>query len=59
MIISGIDTYLLIEKGMRGGIFYIAKIHSKACNKDMQSYSVNKPSKFITYLMQTIYMVGQ
>ena len=41
---------LFIEKGMRGGIFYNAKRHSKAKNKYMQSYDVNEPSKFITYL---------
>ena len=42
--------YLFIEKGMRGGIYYIAKIHSEANNKYMQSYDFNKPSKFVMYL---------
>ena len=46
---SDIDMYLFIEKEMRGGIFYIAKIHNKENNKYMQSY-VNKPNKFIIYL---------
>ena len=32
-LISDIDMHLLIEEGMRGGIFYIAKRHSKANNK--------------------------
>ena len=41
---------LFIEKGMRGGISYIAKRHSKANNKLIQSYDVNKPSKFTMYL---------
>ena len=41
---------LFIEKGMRGGISYIAKRHSKANNKYMQSYDAKKLSKFITYL---------
>ena len=27
---SDIDQYLFIEKGLRGGISYIAKSHSKA-----------------------------
>ena len=35
---------------MRGGISYIAERFSKANNKYMQSYDVNEPSKFITYL---------
>ena len=42
--------YLIIEKGMRGGISYIAKRNSKANNKYMQSYDDKKPSKYITYL---------
>ena len=41
---------LFIEKGMRGGISYIAKRQSKANNKLIQSYDVNKPSKFTMYL---------
>ena len=32
-LISDIDMHLFIEKGMRGGISYIAKRHSKANNK--------------------------
>ena len=32
-LISVIDMHLFIEKGMRGGISYIAKRHSKANNK--------------------------
>ena len=49
-LILDIDMYLFIKKGMRGGISYIAKGHSKAKNKNMQSYAVNKPCKFIMYL---------
>ena len=49
-LISDIDMYLFIEKGMRVGIIYIAKRHSKTNNKYMKSYDVNKPSKFIMYL---------
>ena len=48
-LISDIDIHLFIEKGMRGCISYIAKRHSKANNKYMQSYDVNKPSKLIMY----------
>ena len=35
---------------MRRGISYIAKRHSKANNKYMQSYDVNKSSKLIMHL---------
>ena len=52
-IISDIDMYLFVEKGIRGGISYIAKRHSKANNKYMQSYNINEPSKFIMYLDAT------
>ena len=49
-LISDIDTHLFIEKGMRGGISYIAKRHSKANNKYMKCYDSSKESKFIMYL---------
>ena len=45
--ISDIDMYLFIEKGMRGGISYIAKRYAKANNKYMKNYNSRKPSKFI------------
>ena len=48
--ISDIDMYLFIEKGLRGGIFYIAKRYAKANNKYMRDYDSNKPSTFIAYL---------
>ena len=32
-LINDIDMHLIIEKGMRGGISYIAKRHSKVNNK--------------------------
>ena len=34
-LISDIDMHLFIEEGMRGGISYIMKRHSKAINKYM------------------------
>ena len=49
-LISDTDMYSFIEKGTSGGISYIAKRHSKANNKYMQSYDVNNPNKFIMYL---------
>ena len=49
-LISDIDMHLFIEKGMRGGICYIAKKYSKENNKYMESYDSSKESIYITYL---------
>ena len=48
--ILDIGKYLFIEKGLRGGIYYIAKRHSKANNEYCPDYDKNKPSTFISYL---------
>ena len=48
--ISNIDMYLFTEKGLRGGISYIAKRYSEANNKYMKNYDPTKPSKYIEYL---------
>ena len=51
--------YLFIEKGLRGGISYIAKRYAKANNKYMNDYDPKKPSTFITYLdMNNLYGWG-
>ena len=47
--IVDIDKYLFIEKGLRGGISYIAKKIAKA-NKYMKNYDPKKLSKYISYL---------
>ena len=44
--ISDIDKYLIIEKGLRGGISYIAKRYSKANNKYLNDFDPKKPSTF-------------
>ena len=41
--ISDIDKYLFIEKGLRGGISYIAKRFAKANNKYLNDYDPKKP----------------
>ena len=54
--ISNIDKYLFIEKGLRGGISYIAKKYAKANNKYMNDYDPKKQSTFISYLdMNNLY----
>ena len=47
---TDIEKQLFIEKGLRGGISYIAKRYAKANNKYMKNYDSKKPSQFITYL---------
>ena len=49
-----IDMYLFIEKGIRGGISYIAKRCSEANNKYMKDYELTKPSIHIEYLDMNI-----
>ena len=48
---------MFIEKGLRGGISYIAKRYAKANNKYMNDYDPKKESTFITYLdMNNLYI---
>ena len=54
--ISDIDKYLFIEKGLGGGISYIAKRYAKKNNKYMIDYDSEKLPTFITYLdMNNLY----
>ena len=49
-LISDVDMYLMIERGLRGGMSVISHRTAEANNKYMKSYDPDKPSKFITYL---------
>ena len=44
-----IDMFQFIEKGMHGGVSYIANRHVKANNKYMKEYSEKAPSNYIMY----------
>ena len=57
--ISDIDMYLFIEKGLRGGISYIAKRCSEANNKYMKNHDPGKPSIIIEDLDKNNFMVGK
>ena len=49
-LMTDIDMFQFIEKGMRGGFSYIANRYVKANNKYMNEYNVKAPSKYIIYL---------
>ena len=49
-LMTDIDMLQFIEKGLRGGISYIANRYGNANNKYMKDYNKNKPSKYIMYL---------
>ena len=51
-LMTDVDMFHFIEKGMRGGVSYIANRYGKACNinKYMEEYDEESPSKYIIYL---------
>ena len=49
-LISDVNQQLFIEKGMRGGISYIAHRHAVANNKYMKNYDPEVESSYIMYL---------
>ena len=49
-LMTDIDMFQVIEKGMRGGVFYIADRYGNANNKYMKEYNEKAPSKYIMYL---------
>ena len=49
-LMTDIDMFQFIEKGMHGGVSYIANRHGKANNKYMNEYNEKAPSKYIIYL---------
>ena len=49
-LMTDIDMFQFIEKGLRGGISYIANRYVKANNKYMKEYNEKAPSKYIMYL---------
>ena len=48
-LISDIGIHQFIEKGIRGGVSYVAKKHSKSITKYLKSYDCNKSSKCSFY----------
>ena len=49
-LMTNVNMYQFIEKGMHGGLSYIANRYGKANNKYMKEYNENEPSKYLMYL---------
>src|SRR5277367_5195107 len=49
-LISDVDIYNFIEKGLRGGVSIITHRKATANNKYMEKYKKSKPSTYIPYL---------
>ena len=49
-LMTDIDMFPFIEKGMHGGVSYIANRYGNANNKHMKEYDEKAPSKYIMYL---------
>ena len=48
-VMTDVNMYQFIEKGMRGGVSYIANRYGKANNKYMKKYNEKASSKYIMY----------
>ena len=49
-LMTDVDMFQFIEKGLRCGIFYIGNRHGGANNKNISGYDSSKPSKYVMYL---------
>ena len=49
-LITDIDMYQMVEKGLRGGVSYIANRYSKQNNEYLSDNDENKDSPYLMYL---------
>ena len=54
-LLIDIDMLLMVDKGMRGGIYYSISWYPKANNKCMKDYNKNKDSSYIKYWDANLY----
>ena len=49
-LLTDVDMLLMVEKGMRGGIYHAIYRYGKANNKYMKNYNKDKEESFLQYL---------
>ena len=49
-LLTNVDLLLMVEKGIRGGIYHAIHRYVKANNKYIKNYNKNKESSYIQYL---------
>ena len=49
-LMTDVDMFQFIQKGLRVGISYIGNRHGEANNKYISGYDNSKPSKYVMYL---------
>ena len=48
-LLKDVDTLLMVEKGIRGGIYHVLQRYGKTNNKYMQDYELNTESSYLIY----------
>ena len=48
-LLMDVDTLLMVEKGIRGGIYHVLQRYGKTNNKYMQDYDLNTESSYLMY----------
>ena len=54
-LMTNVDMFQFIEKGVRGGVSYIANRYGKANNKYMKDRDKNVQSEYIMYRSRRLY----
>ena len=57
-LITDIDMYKMVEKGLRRGVSYIANRYSKPNNTYLSDYDENKDSSYLIYLDVNAFIRG-
>ena len=58
-LITNYDMLMMVENGIRGGIWPVPYKYAKANNKYMKNYDKNIESSYLAFLRQIICMDGQ